>query len=394
MEAPTHFPARHRKRDEMRPRQSVRVVHLTTVHHASDPRIAHKQLRTLQEAGYEVHLVAPHQRSEVVDEIAFHALPRVDGRYRRVLLHRQAYQAAYMLDAACYHFHDPELIPVAYALKQATGACVIYDMHEDYRWHGPLEGRFIRALEHWCFRWVDHVVLAEASYRTIVAGTGAGATFIGNYVRPYDDTPPPPRTGMASPVRLLYTGVAAESRGLFHMIDLVEHVTGTEDAAVLNMVGVCNLPNERYRAERIIRQCGLDARIRRIGWDAYVPADTMTPHYRWANVGLALFDPDPNHMQSILTKFYEYLHYGLPIVCSDFPRWQRFIERHHCGAVVPPGDVAAVRAVLHRWRTDPARYRALSASARAAASQYAWAVMGERLVRLYDGLLGVGEATE
>lgn len=375
-------------------RNGMRVAHLTTVHHISDPRITHKQLRTLRAAGFDACLVAPHSQSETINGIPVIVLPEVEGRYRRVMLHRQAYQAARNLGADCYHFHDPELIPVAYALKQATGACIIYDMHEDYRWHGPVEGRLLRALERWCFRWVDHVVLAESSYRSIVAGTDVATTFIGNYMRPYDDTPPPRRTGMASPVRLLYTGVVARSRGLFHMIDLVRRIAGMDEAATLNIVGVCNLPNQRHRAERMIRQHGLDSHIRRIGWDAYVPASTMTSHYRWADVGLALFDPDPNYVRSMPTKFYEYLYYGLPIVCSDFPRWRQFIERHHCGAVVPPGDTAAAQAVLHRWRANPDRYRVLSDAARAAASQYAWAIMGERLVRLYDELLGVDAATE
>jgi len=301
----------------------------------------------------------------------------------------RVFRIARGLRADCYHFHDPELIPVAYALKWTTGGRIIYDMHEDYRWHGPVEGRSLRALERWCFRWADHVVLAESSYRSIVDGADVVATFIGNYMRPYDGTPPPRRTEMASPVRLLYTGVVAQSRGLFHMIDLTERA-----AATLRMVGICNLSNQRRRAEQTIQRRGLDACIHRIGWDTYVPAPDMTSHYRWADVGLALFEPDPNYVRSMPTKFYEYLHYGLPIICSDFPRWRRFIERHDCGAVVSPGDMAAAHAVLRRWRANPGRYRALSEAARAAAPQYRWDVMGERLVRLYDELLDVRITTE
>jgi glycosyltransferase involved in cell wall biosynthesis len=107
-------------------------------------------------------------------------------------------------------------------------------------------------------------------------------------------------------------------------------------------------------------------------------------------VGLALFERHPNHVGSIPTKFYEYLHYGLPLICSDFPLWRRFVERHECGAVVPPGDPRAVLDVLDTWQAHPERYRRCADNARAAASQYRWAEMGERLVNRYRVLLGDG----
>lgn len=375
-------------------RTNRRIVHLTTVHSATDPRIVHKQLKTLQEAGYEAHLVAPRQHSGAVGGIPIHALPLVNGRYRRALIQRRVFQRARKLGADCYQIHDPELIPLAYALKQVTGAVILYDMHEDYRWHGPVEGRLIRLLERWCFRWVDHVILAESSYRPIVARSGVGSTFIGNYMRAYDDPKPPPRNEPGDPFRLLYTGIVGASRGLFHMIDLMDCLRAAGLNAVLDVVGVCNSAGQRQCAVHEIGQRDLGRYVRRKGWDAYVPAATMAPYYREADVGLALFEPDPNYVQSMPTKFFEYLHYGLPILCSDFPRWRQFVEQHGCGAVIPPGDAEAALAVLRRWRHDPDRYREVSKAARAAAAHYRWEAMGKRLVRCYDELLNGCEAVQ
>ena len=60
------------------PPQKVR--HVTTVHTISDPRIFHKECRGLAALGYDVGLIACHDRSEVVDGIRIVALDRPQGR--------------------------------------------------------------------------------------------------------------------------------------------------------------------------------------------------------------------------------------------------------------------------------------------------------------------------
>lgn len=306
-----------------------------------------------------------------------------------MVLQRPAYRAARALNADLYHIHDPELIPLAYGLKRSTGAHIVYDMHEDYRWHGPAEGRLLRVLERWCFSWVDHVVLAEEGYRSIVAARHVPTTVIANYVKPYDTEPVSSQTPPTRRLRLVYTGVVSASRGLFHMINLAERTVREGCTAGVDIIGVCNLAAQRRKAEQRIRERGLEGRINRVGWDRYVPAEVMVPYYRRAHIGLALFEPHRNFLHSLPTKFYEYLHHGLPILCSDVPHWRRFIERHHCGAVVPPGDAEAAFEVLQRWQNDSDRYHTLSEAACAASEQYQWAAEGARLVRTYDALLGV-----
>lgn len=367
-----------------------RVAHLTTVHRLRDPRIFYKAVGTLRDAGYDVHLVARHARSETVEGVPVTALEAPEGRLtapQRLVLLRQAYAEARALDAALYHVHDPELIPVAYALKRATGARVVYDMHEDYRWHGRLLGPGLRALERWCFRWVDHVVVVHDGLRRLVEAHGAPATVVANYFLPHDPSAPPTAKRLAGPLRLLYAGVQAEVRGLPTLVDVAGRIAAGGLPWRLDLVGVCYRADERARAEdRLAAYGGADV-LHRTGWADYVPHVAMMPFYAQAHVGLALWEPHPNHA-AVPTKFYEYLHHGLPIVCTDLPAWRPFIERHGCGALVPPGDAGAVVRVVQGWADDPERYAALSAAAAETAPQYHWRVMGERLAALYDALLG------
>ncbi|HET6568169.1 MAG TPA: glycosyltransferase, partial [Rhodothermales bacterium] len=131
---------------------STRVAHLTSLHIALDTRVFYKECRTLAQAGYDVHLVVHDPPVEEQDGVTFHAIPRATGSKwtRAVERLRSVYRIARSLDAAAYHFHDPELIPVGIALKK-TGAKVIYDAHED------APNQAMRSLK---FRPVDARILA------------------------------------------------------------------------------------------------------------------------------------------------------------------------------------------------------------------------------------------
>jgi len=374
--------------------QSGRIAHVTTVHPPFDPRIFYKQLASLRDAGLDVHLIAPHGHSEQVQGISIHALPPAEDRWRRIALQPRAFRLARALNADLYQIHDPELLPLAFLLGKAIDAQIVYDMHENYRAKGALLGPALRILERWAFRWLDHVLIAEESYRSIVAGHAVPHTYIANYVRPIgDETPEAPPDIRTPPTRLLYTGTLSAGRGLRTMVDLAASIKRKDRPETIELVGICRLDDQRTWAETRIRDDGLRAIIERVGWDTYVSPSTMPPHYRRADVGLALFEPHPNHVGSIPTKFYEYLYYGLPLICSDFPRWRRFVERHACGAVVPPGEPAAVLDVLDTWQAHPERYRRCAENARAAVSQYRWAKMGKRLVDRYRNLLGASAPT-
>ncbi|WP_022834831.1 glycosyltransferase [Salisaeta longa] len=363
------------------------VVHLTTVHHVHDPRILHRELKTLQAAGHRVVLVGPHERHERIDGVPVRALPRTSGRYRRLVLQAPAFRAARAENADVYHIHDPELIPLAYILKHVTGAAVIYDMHENYRTKGGAEGRLVRGLERWCFRWVDHVLLAERGYRPILSGTPTPHTVVENYFQPPTATPPPPHPYTADrPLRLVCSGVLTARRGLFELLELVQRCAATGTDCQIRLVGWAPIAAERTAA---LRQ--LDAHsewpIAWIGRGRYVNHRTIQEQLRWADAGLALYDNHPNFACSYPTKFYEYMHYGLPILYSDLPLWRTFMERHGCGVAVPVGDIDALLAAVQRWQASPDRWAKLSEAARHAAPSFYWEQMGERLLTAYDAVL-------
>ena len=89
-----------------------KVAILSSVHLALDNRVFYREARTLARAGYDVTLIAVHDRDETRDGVRIRALPRV-ARSRRPLLWRALGRMAQETGADLFHFHDPELLLLA-----------------------------------------------------------------------------------------------------------------------------------------------------------------------------------------------------------------------------------------------------------------------------------------
>jgi hypothetical protein len=55
--------------------------------------------------------------------------------------------------------------------------------------------------------------------------------------------------------------------------------------------------------------------------------------HHWSG-GLALFPYSEHYSGKILTKFFEYLYFNIPIVCSNFYVWEEFVRCNDYGVVV------------------------------------------------------------
>ena len=80
-------------------------------------------------------------------------------------------------------------------------------------------------------------------------------------------------------------------------------------------------------------------------------------------------------------KFFDYLAAGIPVV-NNYPGWLAgLIAEHHCGIVVPPGNVAAFADALQSLAADVAGRRAMGAAARVLAEkEFARSSLADRFV--------------
>ena len=95
----------------------IRVVHLSVVHPASEPRIYERECRTLAEAGYDVTYLVPGARPRR-DDYGVRLVPLPERkRSRRWLSTREILGALHELRPHVVHIHDPELLLLFPALR-------------------------------------------------------------------------------------------------------------------------------------------------------------------------------------------------------------------------------------------------------------------------------------
>lgn len=108
-----------------------------------------------------------------------------------------------------------------------------------------------------------------------------------------------------------------------------------------------------------------------------------------AKVGLVLFQPVPNHVQSQPNKLFEYMASGLPVVASDFPHWRELTDNGSCALLVDPFDVHAIAGAMDWLLThDEEAERMGNAGLNLVRERYNWDRESRKLLDLYDRLLG------
>jgi glycosyltransferase involved in cell wall biosynthesis len=337
----------------------VRVVVCTIVHHPSDARIYHRQIRALLEAGHEVIYLAPEFSSERPSPLLLLCpLPRAAGRRRLgALLAARRQLARHAPDADLVLLHDPELLLALprRCLSKTGGPATVWDVHEDTaaalstkpwlpRTLRPAAALAVHAAERVAERRL-HLILAEQGYVSRFRGPHPvvpNTTYV-------PQAPAPP----GGDRRVVYVGHLSPDRGAAEMAELAG-LLRPHDITV-ELIGPADA-----RARALIEAS--PAR-----WRGFVPNDEAMRLADGALAGLSLLRDEPNFRHSLPTKVVEYMARGIPVVTTPLPAAADLAERHGCGFVVPFRDARAAADVIMKLDADPGLRADLGARGHAAA---------------------------
>jgi len=366
----------------------LRVAHLTTVHSALDHRIFRKECRSLARAGYAVTIIGPHRADGQEESIAIRAIAKPQSRVLRMTeTVWRLYRAALRETADVYHFHDPELIPIALLLR-AHGKKVIYDVHEDYPkdiYYKPYLPRFVRraissiveSMEVAAARHFSAVVAVTPAIAGRFAAANEKTVIVRNF--PYREEL---LDGCAQPwdarrVAAAYVGTVSPQRGISEMVQAAGLLPPSL-GATLEIAGE-EVP------QQITRQAGW-MRVRHHGILDQRSTYDLLRHVR---VGLSCQHPIPTFVDSIPVKIFEYMGAGLPIIVSNFPFWRQMLEEFRCAIFVNPLNPREIASALEYLLANSAEAEAMGRRGQAAvALQFNWNSESKTLVDLYAGLIG------
>jgi glycosyltransferase involved in cell wall biosynthesis len=361
-----------------------KIRHLTSVHSIRDPRIFHKECKSLARLGHDVALIACHERAEVVDGIRIVPIDPPRSRLdRMVRVGWQLFRAAARERADVYHFHDPELMWVGVLLKLG-GSNVIYDVHEDVPkqimskpwipgWARPLVSRAAMIAEGLAAQILDGIVAATPSIarkfpadKTVVAQNFPEASFA------RIDAAGTPFTDRSD--AFVYTGGLMEVQGVREMAE----------AFALLPAGMTGTVAGTFHAPTLETEISAMPGWQRVRFLRQVPRAEVVRVMGSARCGLVLNHPTINYVEAYPTKMFEYMARGLPVVCSNFPLWVDIVTTADCGIAVDPRSPQAIADAIRLLGDDPNLARRLGENGqRAIAERFNWEAELSKLEALY-----------
>ena len=362
-----------------------KVCHFTSAHPRNDIRIFIKECKALAAAGYDVSLVvADGKGDEVNSGIKILDAGKSNGRISRMTKTVwRVYKRALATNSDIYHFHDPELIFVAWLLKLKNKK-VIYDVHEDLprQLHGKhYLGKFSASViaffaglveDFFARRFTAIITVTPFIYSRFNKLNLVGE-MICNF--PLLEEFNNDKAVTVKLNELCYVGSITEERGIAELLKALEEID-----ARLNLVGSFGTEELRNRmikmpAWRKVNETGMLGRTEVVKIIAQ------------SKIGLSVLRELPNYVNAYPIKIFEYMAAGIPVVASDFPLWKEIVEENNCGICVPPENTTAIAAAVNSLLKDETRSQQMGANGKKAIKEkYNWEAESRNLLSFYAKL--------
>jgi len=367
------------------------ICHITAVHTRYDRRIFEKECVSLAKNGYSVTLLVndgkPAELKNGVSIISIHG-KRFEGRLARILFSsRLFYREALRTHAVVFHLHDPELLPLARKLLRRQKK-VIFDSHEDVPKQilgksyiparlRPFISYVYKKYEEKTLAKVNGVIIVTPGQRGRIEKVQTNVEMVTNFPSREElvcqETIQYPRK-----VQVCFAGgidrqwCHEKVLGAIAGIDnLLYCIAGDKDQDPLYWKYLVNC--NRWKGK--LKYMGI------------LQHKEIPKLYNESICGMALLNySSPCGKEGTLgnTKLFEYMKYGIPVICSDMRLWRLIIDKYKCGICVDPNDEDEIRDAILYLLNNPLRAREIGSNGiRAIYKEFNWESQIKALLSLY-----------
>lgn len=324
------------------------LCHFTTTHTELKSRSYHMQCKPLAELGIEVHYISPAVVGQRQPEMKFIRLPFRAARMRALLAIPQLLRILLRQRADIYHFQDPELLPLAFAMKLIFRKRVVFDCYEDFasmaytkrnlpRIARPAAARLTQAIQKFAAVCFDGIMTADPFTLRPMARSGKSAklTF---YNFPNLRFFPAPQSQVKE-FDVVYRGGLSDRAGTWLLLDAMRLLALRGRVIRLLLIGYCDDTQVQAELRARIRDRGLSDCVEVHG---RINHEEMAKALGRARVGVSPLQDIPKFRVNIPVKIFEYWACGLPVVASDLPPIRPFFKNVGGGLLFPAGDARAL----------------------------------------------------
>ena len=367
----------------------IKVCHLSSVHQRYDTRIYLKECISLS-TNFNVSLViADNLGNELKNKINIFDVGKSNGRFKRLLItSKKIYNKAIELNCDIYHFHDPELIPIAIKLKK-TGKKVIFDIHEniaiqilnkDYipKLLRKIISNLYRKYEKKNLKKFDALILAESSYYEYYKILNQKIEIVLNM--PDLDSLNNFYTNKRIKNEIFYLGGISNNRGFDMYTKALKILKNKIPDVFMHLIGPYN--------EDLIKKTNLNDISRAINLYGSIPLNEALKYSIYSKVGISILKPIGNYTKSYSTKIFEYMAIGLPVVTSNFKLYSEIIDKNNCGICVDPENPDEIAKAIEFIMNHPEKAREMGQNGRKLIEKkYNWAMEEIKLNAIYSSIV-------
>ena len=366
-------------------KKPYKVCHVTSAHGKEDVRIFHKECTSLA-TKYDTYLVQLGDSYTKNDVKIVGFGKQNKGRILRMTLTaKRAVKTALSLDADIYHLHDPELWRFYKAFKKKN-KIVIFDSHENDAdailnktyiprfFRKTLRNRFVKFQKKATAK-IDGVVTVTSELVEYYKPMNDLVTLVANYpiYKEFDRYPD------YDSHTLGFVGNLDDDWSIKHIINCTEKI-----------------PNCKFKLAGRGDEEYVDELRKLSGWNKVeflgkLQHSEVFDRLMECSIGMALLIPSFNTFWEKgtmgNTKIFEEMNVGLPIICTNFTNWKRFVDQYHCGICVDPHNEEEIYNAIKTLIDNPKLCKEMGANGRRAIKEeFNWNNEEAKLFEFYKSI--------